>query len=374
MQVRGSGCPSEALKGKLQMIAEAGSAARGSSLSQQRTNPVPNGSPARHTSRSAMASTTQCHQCGIVLNVPDQALGRRLKCPHCGARFGAVPGDPRSSQSSFLLQRPEVPDRPDSSVEALPTVSGEVRETYEPPLMKETSAPAKPSSRPVAKPTPAARPVADALGLFEDGPKKPRRVTQAEARSQARRCPTCGGVVPAGMSLCSRCGLDLETGARVDLEDDVAPPPEPRAPALPLPVLVVGGISLLASMVFMVLSFAFWLRGFDGYQYFVPICLFGIYASVQLLRQKSVRLLLIALSFGLAIDLVALIAMPIHRAHMAASTAVEQPNGAEGEEFVIPSVVDKLDTNSLSVGIGLILLYAGVAFYLLTPQVKRHFR
>jgi hypothetical protein len=217
--------------------------------------------------------------------------------------------------------------------------------------------------------------VADALALFDEGPKKPRRVTQAEARSQARRCPTCGGVVPAGMSLCSRCGLDLETGVQVSFEDDLAPAPEPQAPALPLPVSIIGGISLLGSLVLTVLSIVLWLQGFAGYQYFVPICLFGSYASLQLLRRKSVRLLLIALSFGVAIDLVALIAMPIHRAHMEA-TALERPVGAEepeGAELVLPSVVDKLDTQSLTTGIALMLVYAGVAFYLMTPRVQRHF-
>jgi hypothetical protein len=329
-----------------------------------------------------MASTTQCNQCGIILNVPDQALGKRLKCPHCGARFGAVPGDPRSAESSFLLQkaevpsaRPEVRDRPDSSVEALPTVAGEVQETYDLPRTKEASAPANASPKPGVKSARAAQPVADARALFDEGPKKPRRVSQAEARSQARRCPTCGSVVPAGMSLCSRCGLDLESGARVDLDVDFAPPPEPRAPALPLPVTIIGGVTFLGSLAFTIVSFVFWLQGFDGYQYFVPVGLFGTYAAVQLLRQKSVRLLLMALSFGLAIDIVALIAMPIYRANVEAS-AVDQTIAAGGHEeveVVIPSVVDKLDTQRLTIGLSLIFVYAGVVFYLLTPRVQRHF-
>jgi hypothetical protein len=326
-----------------------------------------------------MASTTQCNQCGIVLSVPDQALGKRLKCPHCGARFGAVPGDPRSAESSFLLQPStpapsgrDVPDRPDSSVEALPTVSGDVREAYDLPLVKEARVPAKAAKAPAAKAASSAKPVADALALFEDGPPKPRRTTQAEARSKARRCPTCGSVVLAGMSLCTRCGLDLESGVRVDLQDDLAPPPAPRAPALPLAVSIIGGITFLGSLVFTVVAIALWLGGFDGCQYFVPICLFGIYAAVQLLRQKSVRLLILALSFGLAVDVVALIAMPIYHANMAAS-AVDRNITSDEAEVVIPSVVDKLDTQRLTIGIGLTLVYAGVVFYLMTPRVQRHF-
>ena len=162
-----------------------------------------------------MPSTTQC-KCGIVLNVPDHVFGRRLKCPRCGTRLGT--GAAGSVESSILLQSTEPPSsqgeagsRPASSVEALPIVSGNVREVYARPLSNEMGGGAKAATRPVS----ASRPVFDAQALFDDGPKKSaRRPSAAEGRSKARRCPTCGGVVPAGMSLCSTCGLDLETGTR----------------------------------------------------------------------------------------------------------------------------------------------------------------
>ncbi len=56
---------------------------------------------------------------------------------------------------------------------------------------------------------------ADALALFQDEPKQNRKPKGAEARAKARRCPSCGGVVGIGMSLCNTCGLDLDTGKRV---------------------------------------------------------------------------------------------------------------------------------------------------------------
>jgi hypothetical protein len=43
-------------------------------------------------------------------------------------------------------------------------------------------------------------------------------------------------------------------------------------------------------------------------------------------------------------------------------------------DIVIPSVVDRLDTQSLSLGIGLIVVYAAVSVYLISPPVKRYFR
>ena len=31
-----------------------------------------------------MPRTTQCDHCGVILNLPDSAAGKRLKCPKCG--------------------------------------------------------------------------------------------------------------------------------------------------------------------------------------------------------------------------------------------------------------------------------------------------
>jgi len=214
------------------------------------------------------------------------------------------------------------------------------------------------------------------MALFQDNPRATRRVSAAEARSKARRCSSCGGVVPMGMSLCSTCGFDQETKTRAALDDDLAPPPQPRGPLPPLPVYIIGGIALLGSLVFTVASFALWRRGHNGYQYFLPICGFAVYAAVQFLRLRSIRPLLIALSFGLAIDVVSLIAMPIYHAN-SETKVVERSVPSEVPDLAqvsISSVADRLDTRSLSIGIGLVLAYAAVSIYLLSPQLRRHFR
>jgi hypothetical protein len=338
----------------------------------------------------------QCNNCGVVLKVPDRALGKRLKCPHCGMRISLGTG---SAASSFLLSSVDVPGspadrearppssaealptRPPSSAEALPTTSSNVPDRFEVPLLDEVGA--APAGRNAVRPGAGrgkagggARPAGDALALFEDNPRANRRVGAAEARSKARRCSSCGGVVPAGMSLCSTCGLDQETKTRAALDDDLAPPPQPRGPMPPLPVYILGGIALLGSIVFLVASFALWRRGHDGYQYFIPICAFAIFAAVQFLRLKAIRPLIVALSFGLAIDVVSLIAMPIYNANTE-TTVVERSVPSEVPDLAqvsIPSVVDRLDTRTLSVGISLVLVYAGVCVYLLSPQLRRHFR
>jgi hypothetical protein len=50
------------------------------------------------------------------------------------------------------------------------------------------------------------------------------------------------------------------------------------------------------------------------------------------------------------------------------------PVDPDTADLVIPSVVEHLDTNSLTLGIILIGVYAGTAIFLLSPPVKRHFR
>lgn len=320
-----------------------------------------------------MPSSTQCPECGIILNLPDQAVGKRLKCPRCGTKFAAVAGGNGSPGSTILLQSSKPPssqgemDARRASDEGMPTAPGDLRDTFDLPLLEESSA---------AGPRPAAgsKPTGDALSLFEDNPRSSkRRLGAAEARSKMRRCPTCGGVVPVGMSLCAGCGLDLETGTRVALDDDLVPPPPPP-PSMPIAVGIIGGISFLASLIFTIATISLTIRGHEGLHYFVPLCLFAVFASVQFLRLKSVKLLLIALTLGLGIAVVALIALPIYHAntlHPGVPVPTDNPDLAE---MAIPSVADQLDTQSLAVGIALIVVYSGVAIYLLSPQVRRTFR
>src|SRR5205814_5540833 len=105
---------------------------------------------------------------------------------------------------------------------------------------------------------------ADALALFEEKKSPARRPTGAEARSKSRRCPTCGGVVPIGMSICGRCGLDLDTGSRVQLDDDLVPEARPRAPSAPLPVSVIAIVSLLGSLIMGIYSTLQWYMQVPG--------------------------------------------------------------------------------------------------------------
>lgn len=329
-------------------------------------------SPSALDGLGTMPRTIQCPQCGVVLNVPEAAAGRRLKCPKCATKFAADggPPPPRPSSSTFGTGRGMASSvtLPASSGDDfdLPTAPGSLRETFDLPLLGEDA----PPSRPVVPTAPAAE--ADPMALLrgdDDAPSR-RRPLAAEARAQARRCPTCGSVVPRGMSLCSTCGLDLESGTRVDLTEDLEVHAPIRRTEIPIGSWVVGGLSIFVSFLFALISLIQWQKEDQvGYLLLLPVCLFGIFASVQFLRVKSFKLLLIALTLGVAIDIVAMIILPVA---LALSEVEVQHN--PGEDAAIQSVNERLDTTKLSWGVALIFSYIAVAWYLNSPPVRRRFR
>lgn len=327
-----------------------------------------------------MPRSIHCLHCGVSLTLPPQADGRRVKCPKCGGRFlvgsaGDAPpaGTPNGPDpnSTLLLSKAS-----SAELSVMPVAAGDLRETFNLPMMTEEVTAAPRSKDHASVPNdPGDHEVADALSLFQDQPAAPRRKKGAEARAASRRCPTCGGVVAVGMSICQTCGLDLETGVRVGLDDDLAPPPPSRQVGLPLPILIIGGLGCAASAALVVLAILLWHGGTSGAQYFIPVAGFGIYASVQFLRAKSVRLILIALTIGAVIDFVALIALPIYVSQsdiqiVERKGPAEDPNDAD---FAIRNPAELLDTNKLSTGIAVLALYAGVSIYLLSPQVQKHY-
>jgi phage FluMu protein Com len=321
-----------------------------------------------------MPRTIRCTNCGITLNLPEHAAGRRLKCPKCGTKFQATavdlnaastaPGvsDARFDSLSGLVPIPkglqDLQDLP------LPTAAGDLRETFDLPSM--TGAATGGAARPE-------REVADALALFEKGAAL-KRLQAAEARAKIRRCPTCGGVVPAGTSICLGCGFDLETGARVELDDDLLPEAPPAAESMPIDIAIVGGTCLLASLVLAVLALVQWKRGLDGAQFLALICLFGTYAAITFLRLKSAKPLLVALTLGALVNVVALIVLPAWHAFEPEERVVFQSPPMDDPDFdgtVIQPVTERLDTQKITWGVAVLCTYAAVSVYLLSPGVRR---
>ncbi|MEO6810523.1 MAG: hypothetical protein ABI353_15515 [Isosphaeraceae bacterium] len=315
-----------------------------------------------------MAITTKCPNCQTVLNLPPEAGGKRLKCPKCSQKFQAGTPESRapSSAPGVAEARPAStvllpPVRGHSDLD-LPVSSGDLRDTFDLPMLAEDA------------PQGSARPsqTADAKALFQDDAPVRRRPTGAEARARPRRC-SCGSVVPAGMSLCNHCGLNLETGQRVNMEemlDDVAPPP-PRSAGSPVGIILIGTLALLSSLLLAGLAFVT-LEGIGRWA-LTAVCLFGVYASVLFLQGKSARPLLAALMLGGAINIMVLIGLPVYEG----MTKIETPDAVltteAGDAVPILPYDQRVDTRRITWGI-VILLIDGAAFvYLSTTGIRRHF-
>lgn len=338
--------------------------------------------------------TVRCPHCSIELNLPESALGRRLKCPKCEAKFTAPAlQDLAVAEEGSSLYLPtrgvgssgsvELPSFGGSSGSVeLPTSLAPLRETFDLPLLSDAEPPSR--SRNANAPSADAG-AADALGLFKDEPKSTRKPRGAEARAQARRCSSCSTIVPAGMSLCAKCGLDLDTGQHhtpIDLYDEAVPMVHRNATP-PIGVLLLGSLCSFGFFLLSLISLVHWTAGVRGAEFLLVIWLFGIFGGVQFLRRKSIRPMLLSLSLAVAVGSIYLIALPIYYANMPPGSApteldpikaIEENLEGQTDGPQIKSIADNLDLNSITWGVGSLLSYAAVAVYLNSPGLRRHFK
>ena len=224
--------------------------------------------------------------------------------------------------------------------------------------------------------------MSDAEALFQEPTVRKRKAKGAEARARARRCVTCGGVVPKGMSICVTCGVDQDTGMRVGLEDDFAPQAPARSTGPPLHIAIIGFLCGLAGILFLVAALVQSVRGEAGTTQYGWLCLavvsgFGIFGAVQFFIGRSVKYLMLALTLGVFIDVLALIALPIYQATFADQETVvtrkAQRESLDDEDVEIKPITDRLDLQRIEGGLIVILLYALLSIYLMSPPVKKYF-
>ena len=325
-----------------------------------------------------MPRTIQCNRCGVILNLPPHiAAGKRLKCPKCATRFvvseadassmSTVPGLVDAAATSFDLdKRPPTPDD-------LPIArsEGDLRETFDLPLM---------SGRDAESGHAASAPAtADAAALFQDAGPSKRRVSAAEARSKARRCVHCGSGVSPGMSICMTCGTDQETGLRVGLEDDLiaAPPPPSQGP--PLHVAIIGGLCGTAGIILMILGAIQSIQGKTGAEKSAWLAMslvsvLGILGCVQLIRGKTTRLLLLALTLGAGLDVLGLVAAPLILPMLEDDEVMVDVRATNPDDsgVGIKPFEERINTQKIELGIVFIVVYAAVSLYLMSPPVKKY--
>src|SRR4051794_10265329 len=316
-----------------------------------------------------MPRTILCQQCGLILNLPDSIrAGKRMKCPKCANRFevsqadassaSTFPGDADAATASSYEIRKLPPILDDLPVSA---GGGDLRDLFDLPMGTGTSIEKSAASTRTAA-------VSDAEALLQDDPALRRKKTGAEARARTRRCTKCGGAVPMGMSICVACGVDQETGLRVGLEDDLAPPPAPPATGPPLHIAIIGFLCGLASSVLLVSALIQSIRDEPGATQYGWLCLalvsaFGIFGAIQFYIGKSPKYLMLALTLGVLVDLLALIALPIYQAYFPDQGRVVinrdpvKPGGlkaADEEDVVIKPRVEQMDHFKINSGLILI--------------------
>lgn len=347
-----------------------------------------------------MSVRTRCPnlECRTVLNLPDGAEGKKLKCPRCGTKFR--PGEPgtgdrpsapamdtaREASTTSAQAVPVHRQPPRREDDDLPIVGdGSLRERFDPRLLEDDEAPKRPPA-----PSGGSYEVADAAGLLDDDEPTPRHRRGAPARSESRRC-SCGGVVPAGMSLCPRCGLDLDTGARdesIDLIDTDEPSPMPRREETPFGILLVGAMAALVSAVLALASvYLYFTRAGADYRWgYLPLAAvggYGVYAAFRLIAGKSARPLLAALMLGAVIDLIALVILPL--AVPEAPAVIVEPEGPTGgarqsasdADLYVPVIVpmtERINWQQVNAGLAILAVAGLLAAYLNSKGVRRYAR
>jgi len=333
-----------------------------------------------------MPRTISCENCKAVLNLPDQvAPGKRLKCPKCQHRFTVTQKDASSAStrpgevdaantSTYELPKGSLPLGDDLPI---PRAEGDLREAFDLPLL------AGDAEKSISQ---APADVGDAAALFKEEPRRKKRPVGAEARAQARPCTRCHAIVPRGMSICPACGTDQDTGAFVGLEDDLYPPPPPPQQGIPLHIALPGMLCGVVGALLTILALVQSARIEAGvYQYgwlmLAVVAGYGVFGAVQFLRGKSVKVLLLALTLGALVNVIAMIGLPIFEANFAdprdlvtrTDLPAEDPTAAELAEYEYKPLVDRLDQQRITLGVAFVILYALSAVYLNSPPVRRYF-
>jgi predicted Zn finger-like uncharacterized protein len=143
-----------------------------------------------------MSSLIDCPSCQRKLRVPEEFLGKSVRCPTCGETF-------RAPESAGAAAPPPTPAPAPTAANPSPIVPV--------PLKLELDDSPAPAAAPSEEPRP--RP-GDAPPRRKREPDEDEDESRGERRRRRRRdfepCPGCGGDIRRGAVVCPYCGLDLE--------------------------------------------------------------------------------------------------------------------------------------------------------------------
>jgi hypothetical protein len=187
------------------------------------------------------------------------------------------------------------------------------------------------------------------------------------------------------MSICVNCGVDQETGMSVGRDDDLEPLPSPPPPEAPLHISITGFLLGLAAVILLILGLVQSVRTQAGMSQYGWLCLaavsgLGLFGVVRFLSGRSTKNLMLGLTLGVLVDLTFLIAVPIYEANFADKETVlvhvnnkNDPGSFNDEGIEIKPLAERLDQERITLGLIIVLLYALLSVYLMSPPVKRYF-
>jgi LITAF-like zinc ribbon domain len=163
-----------------------------------------------------MPAPVRCPQCGNPGKVPNEFLGKKIKCRHCGNQFQAIlDTSPPRSTAPVAQPAPVVAHRPAPPI-ALPPRRSEpddatvAMEFVPPPL-------------PVPPPMPVSRVVQLPVPVPVPKPPGPDDF-RIEVADEYKECPFCSEQILSTAKKCKHCGEFLMTVAQ-----NQSPPPPPSA-------------------------------------------------------------------------------------------------------------------------------------------------
>jgi predicted RNA-binding Zn-ribbon protein involved in translation (DUF1610 family) len=160
-----------------------------------------------------MLAILDCPSCGRKLRLPEDLLGKRVKCPTCGGEFDATP-PADGAKPNLSLDDPAAP-------------------------------PAGGPASPVTSAAPGS------------SPPPPRE------EGSTRYCPACGERVPAGSERCHYCGADLTAAHEDDRpwERPGGPARRDSEPHRGTLILVLGILSLVIGYIGLPMGIMAWVMG-----------------------------------------------------------------------------------------------------------------
>jgi hypothetical protein len=189
----------------------------------------------------------KCPECQNPLKVPEQFLGKKLKCKQCGHAF--VARDPNADPDDDAPAKPVKPSKPGGNVKPSKPGGASVK------VKKEEDEP-----KPEAKPAAAQKFQDDD---DDDGGAKPNPLGVVYEGEDIPRCPFCAKELdPPDAVLCLHCGFNNVTRVRADSKKVWAPDSGDWMSHLGPGILaLIGCIALIVLDVICYLNMREWLTG-----------------------------------------------------------------------------------------------------------------